>query len=128
MLILFFTSRRRHTRCALVTGVQTCALPISTTTASRPGWSGPMARQRMSRFPELFLAAILVAAPLACASAGKLGLGREATPQEIKAWDIGVRPEDRKSDAEGKTVSERLEFGGRRIIKKKYRKYNTEDL
>src|SRR3546814_8617370 len=24
----FFTSRRRHTRCALVTGVQTCALPI----------------------------------------------------------------------------------------------------
>src|SRR3546814_8559684 len=27
--ILFFSSRRRHTRCALVTGVQTCALPIS---------------------------------------------------------------------------------------------------
>src|SRR3546814_19302165 len=26
----FFSSRRRHTRCALVTGVQTCALPIST--------------------------------------------------------------------------------------------------
>src|SRR3546814_7156627 len=25
----FFTSRRRHTICALVTGVQTCALPIS---------------------------------------------------------------------------------------------------
>src|SRR3546814_18667172 len=25
----FFASRRRHTRCALVTGVQTCALPIS---------------------------------------------------------------------------------------------------
>src|SRR3546814_6617487 len=24
----FFLSRRRHTRCALVTGVQTCALPI----------------------------------------------------------------------------------------------------
>src|SRR3546814_9062875 len=27
--LLFFSSRRRHTRCALVTGVQTCALPIS---------------------------------------------------------------------------------------------------
>src|SRR3546814_5864100 len=25
----FFSSRRRHTICALVTGVQTCALPIS---------------------------------------------------------------------------------------------------
>src|SRR3546814_5577877 len=28
-MYLFFSSRRRHTRCALVTGVQTCALPIS---------------------------------------------------------------------------------------------------
>src|SRR3546814_7028250 len=26
--LFFFSSRRRHTRCALVTGVQTCALPI----------------------------------------------------------------------------------------------------
>src|SRR3546814_4546564 len=29
MYVFFFSSRRRHTRCALVTGVQTCALPIS---------------------------------------------------------------------------------------------------
>src|SRR3546814_6654035 len=28
MLLFLFSSRRRHTRCALVTGVQTCALPI----------------------------------------------------------------------------------------------------
>src|SRR3546814_2099758 len=27
-MLVFFSSRRRHTRCALVTGVQTCALPI----------------------------------------------------------------------------------------------------
>src|SRR3546814_4797532 len=27
-MCLFYSSRRRHTRCALVTGVQTCALPI----------------------------------------------------------------------------------------------------
>src|SRR3546814_2470379 len=27
--LFFFSSRRRHTRCALVTGVQACALPIS---------------------------------------------------------------------------------------------------
>src|SRR3546814_7710071 len=33
MCCFFFSSRRRHTRCALVTGVQTCALPIS----RRPG-------------------------------------------------------------------------------------------
>src|SRR3546814_2033977 len=33
--MLFFSSRRRHTRCAVVTGVQTCALPISGV-----GWPG----------------------------------------------------------------------------------------
>src|SRR3546814_9524621 len=45
--VFFFSSRRRHTRCALVTGVQTCALPIWTATrrptsamASAPGKSG----------------------------------------------------------------------------------------
>src|SRR3546814_18082471 len=27
-LMFFFSSRRRHTSCGLVTGVQTCALPI----------------------------------------------------------------------------------------------------
>src|SRR3546814_16346895 len=31
MIHCFFSSRRRHTRCALVTGVQTCALPILST-------------------------------------------------------------------------------------------------
>src|SRR3546814_9057871 len=36
----FFSSRRRHTRCALVTGVQTCALPIS---AGRPAILIPFA-------------------------------------------------------------------------------------
>src|SRR3546814_3479150 len=35
-LYFFFSSRRRHTRCALVTGVQTCALPISRAPVSIP--------------------------------------------------------------------------------------------
>src|SRR3546814_14816373 len=34
-LFFFFSSRRRHTRCALVTGVQTCALPISSAARAR---------------------------------------------------------------------------------------------
>src|SRR3546814_3860797 len=37
MCFFFFSSRRRHTRCALVTGVQTCALPI---------WRGARALRR----------------------------------------------------------------------------------
>src|SRR3546814_16541721 len=36
MMLFFFSSRRRHTRCSLVTGVQTCALPISSETAGGP--------------------------------------------------------------------------------------------
>src|SRR3546814_3965999 len=35
MLLFFCSSIRRRTRCALVTGVQTCALPISCRTAPR---------------------------------------------------------------------------------------------
>src|SRR3546814_1912772 len=33
LFVFFFSSRRRHTICALVTGVQTCALPISSAPA-----------------------------------------------------------------------------------------------
>src|SRR3546814_8730784 len=43
--MFFFSSRRRHTRCALVTGVQTCALPISegavAKTVAKAGMPGP---------------------------------------------------------------------------------------
>src|SRR3546814_16079322 len=36
LIYFFFSSRRRHTRCALVTGVQTCALPILTVEVETP--------------------------------------------------------------------------------------------
>src|SRR3546814_9578571 len=39
-----FSSRRRHTRCALVTGVQTCALPIS---GRRRQQQGDLGRQAL---------------------------------------------------------------------------------
>src|SRR3546814_7804080 len=45
-MYFFFSSRRRHTRCALVTGVQTCALPIWTAT---PPWACPTATCRSGR-------------------------------------------------------------------------------
>src|SRR3546814_10000312 len=44
MSFLFFSIRRRHTRCALVTGVQTCALPISQTAVN---WPDMVASKRM---------------------------------------------------------------------------------
>src|SRR3546814_10393783 len=50
----FFSSRRRHTRCALVTGVQTCALPIchgsSENRAEDPPSSRPSANTNHSSF------------------------------------------------------------------------------
>ena len=47
----------------------------------------------MSRFRKLGFAAALATALAAPAMAGKLGIGREATPQEVAAWDIDVRPD-----------------------------------
>src|SRR3546814_12226008 len=38
--LFFFSSRRRHTRCALVTGVQTCALPVWSVIVSAPTGAG----------------------------------------------------------------------------------------
>src|SRR3546814_7975268 len=45
----FFSSRRRHTRCALVTGVQTCALPISIA-LDDARWLTPLGRE-LARLP-----------------------------------------------------------------------------
>src|SRR3546814_15686165 len=39
LFFFFFSSRRRHTSCALVTGVQTCALPISDIAITPPAGS-----------------------------------------------------------------------------------------
>src|SRR3546814_2156809 len=44
----FFSSRRRHTRCALVTGVQTCALPISQNLSTKPHLLRYLTGQRYS--------------------------------------------------------------------------------
>src|SRR3546814_13062832 len=55
-MYFFFSSRRRHTRCALVTGVQTCALPIFLILiplygeAQRAGWLPD--REAAMPFPE----------------------------------------------------------------------------
>src|SRR3546814_1776104 len=48
MFLFFFSSRRRHTSCALVTGVQTCALPIFHTLRQHP-----RDRSRQRRLPMI---------------------------------------------------------------------------
>src|SRR3546814_13283529 len=104
-----FSSRRRHTRCALVTGVQTCALPIFGYDASAtPG-------RRDDRDTE--------------------GLGEEAQllgrlrELNTSADESSIcRPDRSEERRVGKSVSVRVDLGGRRIIKtKKQNEYSDMD-
>src|SRR3546814_15273398 len=51
--VFFFSSRKRHTRCALVTGVQKCALPICTGATVCTYLLPPVLRALKNRFPNL---------------------------------------------------------------------------
>src|SRR3546814_3573272 len=64
LLSFFFSSRRRHTRCALVTGVQTCALPIFMA-AIEDGLYQPAMKARMAELEreKAEITARLVEAP-----------------------------------------------------------------
>src|SRR3546814_4746399 len=52
VLFVFFSSRRRHTRGALVTGVQTCALPICRPVARPYPQSARIPKSRESTIPK----------------------------------------------------------------------------
>src|SRR3546814_9576085 len=55
LFLFFFSSRRRHTRCALVTGVQTCALPISVTRCRLRPCLRPSCQCRNPRIRSIFV-------------------------------------------------------------------------
>lgn len=64
----------------------------------------------MSKFPKLILATLAVSLLSGSAIAGKYNLGREATSEEVAAWDIDIRPdgqglpEGRGTVAEGEEI------------------------
>src|SRR3546814_6205104 len=104
-MFYFFSSRRRHTICALVTGVQTCALPISahphlrralaqTTTAvgDSAGWQDAVDE----RIAEDAVRVVFV---------------------QRGESEVPVPVADRKRGVYGMCVSVRVDLGGRRIIK-----------
>src|SRR3546814_5388319 len=88
-VVFFFSSRRRHTRCALVTGVQTCALPISaalfilsfrhrdelTKVSEGAGWQ-PIAARRLANAEARFIASCATVAVVD--ARGALPDGQEA--------------------------------------------------
>src|SRR3546814_17397126 len=117
---LYLSGRRRHTSCSLVTGVQTCALPIS----------------RLLRFllPLMALALpVVLGAPAHAERIKDLGTFQGVRPNQLTGYGIVVglagtgddSLEDRKSVVYGKRVSVRVDLGGRRIIKNK-KKHDTQ--
>src|SRR3546814_19133103 len=111
-----FSSRRRHTRCALVTGVQTCALPISD---HGPGADGTDVR--LGARWGLVDHSPAHRQPVA-------GMDRLQPPQLIDARRAQPRLpllEDRTSVVEGKSVSIRVDLGGRRTLNKKKQNHKT---
>src|SRR3546814_11631971 len=142
MCVFFFSSRRRHTRCALVTGVQTCALPISWSRATkrdphRTEWSfetdgfggsydttGIFPRYSVDDvaydaanfdFNEvdyenrhaveiLYQGRIDYRTPIAIGDDSTIKFGVQATQRN--------KPKERTSVVVGKSVSERVKYGG----------------
>src|SRR3546814_14320450 len=126
--LFFFSSRRRHTRCALVTGVQTCALPISFYEAVpglmerlSPGLRKEVEKYRLAPYKmsvknirkalkgwqhdtDLVRPAVAPTIPHHCSDAFIADCVKIARSEERRV---------------GKSVSVRVDLGGRRIIKKK---------
>src|SRR3546814_16573135 len=112
VLFFFFSSRRRHTRCALVTGVQTCALPIS----EGPGQVRVLylvlrRKGRAGRSEEADDGG-------QCLQHGFVGNDRAGRYRHMAAYDAHCarRDGDRQSVVEGRSVSVRVNRGGGRII------------
>src|SRR3546814_16396103 len=94
MLTTFvFSSRRRHTRCALVTGVQTCALPIYAPYqqlrqhAAEVGGDLDVAEVGREDFRVQPLPAAVELAAVACAAKHQ---------QRVAVAVVGARPEERR--------------------------------
>src|SRR3546814_14082540 len=90
----FFSSRRRHTRCALVTGVQTCALPTSS--FAKIAYASCWVKHR---HPDVFCAALLNAQPMGFYAPAQIVRdaqqhGVEVRPVSINDshWDCTLEP------------------------------------
>src|SRR3546814_13780774 len=102
---LFSSSRRRHTSCALVTGVQTCALPSSSvsTTAKRSNASAfLMSTPVRAPFPTPTMIDMGVANPSA---QGQAMMSTDTAVTNAKAIDGGGAAKDQKTKASTATAS-----------------------
>src|SRR3546814_11908098 len=114
--VFFFSSRRRHTRCALVTGVQTCALPIYDSGLFHiiERWADDASNAAHSKTPHF--ATFSQALP----AIGLTGIriARYDAPEEkVLRGGYSACGPDRKRVVSGKSVSVPVDRGGRRILK-----------
>src|SRR3546814_14496865 len=89
-VVFYFSSRRRHTRCALVTVVQTCALPIYLTDVETAGGQGehraqddenqPPADHRATSMSERRVGSVSVCAPKALVRGSSPSITSHSTP------------------------------------------------
>src|SRR3546814_2487247 len=93
-MLFFFSSRRRHTRCALVTGVQTCALPIFCGHATLASGHVLMGGRTAVRFRTR--------------QAGILSVSRDRDGYALSlpAWPTGPRPLPELAEAMGGDILE----------------------
>src|SRR5256886_8007152 len=104
--IFFFFQAEDGIRDLTVTGVQTCALPISTKSNGASGCCATRPR-----------AGSACSCARCCAGSAREPSARQVGPRSAR-WPRRTGPRDRKSVVEGKSV----DLGGRRIIKKKKQK------
>src|SRR3546814_2763499 len=113
-LCVLFSSRRRQTRCALVTGVQTCALPICE--MARFAMHG---NRDIGSYPMVHLHKLVargMTRDMDVLLVGGHHLDAERRQLIVQPADGHL---DRKSVVLGKSVSVRVDLGGRRTSKKK---------
>src|SRR3546814_16960015 len=121
MLFFLYSSRRRHTRCELGTGVQTCALPIwsrQCAFAKRHSGGQPMAVHEF--FVYLRARSAQQAVDFYKSVFGSSEKFRLVEPGgRIGHVELALGGTNRESGVEGKSVSVRVALGGRPIIKTK---------
>src|SRR3546814_14964351 len=113
---MLYASRRRHTRCALGTGVRTCALPIYAE-LRRAKRLDILHQMHRHVGPAVQQAAVELLGPERLAA----DLGERAVLDHVAAGryrhDLDPLRPDRQSVVEGKSVSVRVDLGGSRILK-----------
>src|SRR3546814_10003257 len=112
LFFFFFSSRRRHTRCALVTGVQSVLFRSVRVLLQLDVAVLPVLDEAERTRADRMLAHV----------ARRDMAGIDARESRREQVDEG---RDRKSVVEGKSVSVRVDLGGRRIIKKKNKNNNS---